>query len=154
MKLLCGLLAVACVPAALAGTNVPLPKDNLAEFVAEKLDITTLPSSIRPKPQKSKRTFEDYGYVAEQMDDGQKLVEMTPEGSQIHIKILEQNTFAIYVCAQRTGQTPDHGSIQRVVLLKLKGANGLLKGRESWKEFSACPVLGGDTDSSASSYGG
>jgi len=36
-------------------------------------------------------------------------------------------------------------------LLKLK--DGLLKGRETWKEFDACPVIGGgDQDSSSSNY--
>ena len=80
MKRLSGLLALACVPAVLAGNNAPLPKDNVAEFVAQKLDITTLPSSIRPKPQKSKKTFADYGYAMRQIDDKQKLVEATPAG--------------------------------------------------------------------------
>jgi hypothetical protein len=155
MKLLSGILALACVPAALAGNDAPLPKDNVAEFVAEKLDITTLPSSIRPKPQKSKKTFGDYGYVMRQADDKQVLVEATPEGSQINIRILEQKASAMYVCVQAPAQDAKGSPIQRVLLLKLKNADGLLKGRESWKEFSGCPVLGGDSaDSSAGSYGG
>ena len=153
MKLLCGFLALACAPAVLAANNAPLPKDNVTEFVAAKLDVTTLPSSIRPKPQKGKKTFSDYGYVAQQADDKQKLIEATPEGSQIDIRILEQNDSAMYVCVRTTRQAPDKNSAQRVVLLKLKNEDGLLKGRESWKEFSGCPVLGGDgADSSASSY--
>jgi hypothetical protein len=155
MKLLSGLLTLACVPAALAANNAPLRKDNVAEFVAQKLDVTTLPSSIRPKPQKSKKTFADYGYVMLQMDDKQKLVEATPEGTQINISILEQNDSRIYVCVKGPGPSANSGPIQRVLLLKLKNADGLLKGRESWKEFSGCPVLGGDgPDSSAGSYGG
>jgi len=155
MKLLSGILALACVPAALAGNNAPLPKDNVAEFVAEKLDVTTLPSSIRPKPQKSKKTFGDYGYVMRQLDDKQVLIEATPAGSQINIRILEQKVSAMYVCVQAPAQDAKSSPIQRVLLLKLKNADGLLKGRESWKEFSGCPVLGGDSaDSSADSYGG
>jgi hypothetical protein len=155
MKLLSGLLALACVPVALAGNNASFPKDNVAEFVAEKLDVTTLPTSIRPKPQKSKKTFADYGYTMQQIDDKQKLVEATPEGSQINISILEQNDSGIYVCVKSPGQSANSGPVQRVLLLKLKNAEGLLKGRESWKEFSGCPVLGGDSpDSSAGSYGG
>jgi hypothetical protein len=155
MKLLSGLVALACVPLALAGNNTPLPKENVAEFVAQKLDVTTLPSSIRPKPQKSKKTFADYGYAMQQIDDKQKLVEATPEGSQIYISILEQNDFGIYVCVKGPVQNASSGPIQRVLLLKLKNSDGLLKGRESWKEFSGCPVLGGDgPDSSGGSYGG
>jgi hypothetical protein len=154
MKLLSGILALACVPAALAGNNAPLPKDNMAEFVAEKLDVTTLPSSIRPKPQKSKKTFGDYGYAMRQLDDKQILIEATPAGSQINIRVLEQKTSAIYVCVQAPGKDANSGPIQRVLLLKLKNANGLLKGRESWKEFSGCPVLGADPAAVPDSYGG
>jgi hypothetical protein len=155
MKLLSGLLTLACVPAVLAANNAPLPKDNVAEFVAQKLDVTTLPSSIRPKSEKSKKTFADYGYALQQIDEKQKLVEATPEGSQIYIRILEQSDSGIYVCIKSPGQTANSGPIQRVLLLKLKNADGLLKARESWKEFSGCPVLGGDgPDSSAGSYGG
>jgi len=153
MKLLSGLLILACVPAALAGSNAPLPKDNVAEFVAERLDVTTLPSSIRPKTQKTKKTFSDYGYVMRQLDDRQILIESTPAGSQVNIRILEQKASAIYVCVQAPGPDGNSGPVQRVLLLKLKNENGLLKGRESWKEFSGCPVLGADT-AAADSYGG
>src|SRR5580693_5525957 len=113
MKFLTGLLAMAWVSAAFAGNNAPLPKDNVAEFVAEKLDVTTLPVSIRPKPQKNKKTFSDYGYALQQMDDKQKLIEATPEGSQINIRILEQNESGIYVCVQAPAGS---GSVQRVLL--------------------------------------
>ncbi len=154
MKLFCGLMALACVPVALAGNNVPYPKENVAEFVVEKLDVTTLPSAIRPKPEKKTKTFSDYGYVTRQLDDKQVLVETTPGGSQINIRILEQKASGIYVCVQGPGQNASSGQIQRVFLLKLKNANGLLKGRESWKEFDGCPVIGVDPASAGDSYGG
>ena len=52
------------------------------------------------------------------------------------------------------GENPSD-KIQRVFLLKLKDSGSLLKGRESWKEFDACPVIGGtDHDSTADAYGG
>jgi len=38
-------------------------------------------------------------------------------------------------------------------LLKLKNANGLLKGRETWREYDSCPVIGGeDQDSPSTGY--
>jgi hypothetical protein len=43
--------------------------------------------------------------------------------------------------------------IQRVFLLKLKNANGLLKGREPSKEFVGCPVIGVDAASITDSHG-
>jgi len=35
----------------------------------EKLDVATLPSAIRPKLVKSKKTTGDYGYVAREVDE-------------------------------------------------------------------------------------
>jgi hypothetical protein len=154
MRLIYGVIALACVPAALVGNNVPYPKENVAEFVVEKLDVTTLPSTIRPKPEKNKKTFGDYGYMTRQLDDKEGLVETAPGGSQINIRILEQESSGIYVCVQGTGKDASSGQIQRVFLLKLKNANGLLKGRESWKEFDGCAAIGVDPASGGDSYGG
>ncbi len=155
MKLVCGVLALACVPVALAKNSAAIPSDKVAEFVVEKLDITTLPSAIRPKPEKKKKTFSEYGYVTRQLDEKQVLVEATSGGSQISIRILEQKASEIYVCVEGPGKNASGSQIQRVFLLKLKNADGLLKGRESWKEFSGCPVIGGaDSDSAAGGYGG
>ena len=152
MKLLCGLMALACAPAALAGNGAAIPKEKVAEFVAEKLDITTLPAKIRPKPEKKKKTFGDYGYMTRLVDEKQILAEATPGGAQIHIRILELRASAIYVCVEGQGQNATSGHIQRVVLLKMKNSNGFLKGRESSREFDVCPVIGAD-DSATNSYG-
>jgi hypothetical protein len=154
MKLFCGVLALACVPVALARNNAAVPSEKVAEFVVEKLNITTLPSSIRPKPEKKKKTFSDYGYVTRRVEEKEALVEATPGGSQINIRILEQKPSEIYVCLQGPGQNATSGQIQRVFLLNLKNADGLLKGRESWKEFGGCPVIGVDPASAGDSYGG
>ena len=154
MKLFCGVMALACVPAALAGNNVPYPKENVAEFVVKKLDVTTLPSPIRPKPEKGKKTFGDYGYATRQMDEKEALAERTPGGLQINVRILEQKSSGIYVCVQGPGENAASGQTQRVYFLKLKNANGLLKGRESWKEFDGCPAIGVDPASPADSSNG
>ena len=155
MKLVCGTLALACVPVALAKNSDAIPSEKVAEFVVEKLDVTTLPSAIRPKLEKKKKTFSDYGYVTRQLDEKQVLVEATSGGSQISIRVLEQKASEIYVCVGGPGKNASSGQIQRVFLLKRKNADGLLKGRESWREFDGCPAIGGaDSDSQASAYGG
>jgi len=155
MKLLCGVMALACVPVSISGNNVPYPKENVAEFVVERLDVTTLPSTIRPKPKKRKKTFGDYSYVTRRLNEKEALVEATPGKSQINIRILELETSGIYVCVGGPAKNVSGGQIQRVFLLKLKNADGLLKGRESWKEFDCCPAIGGtDSDSHAGAYGG
>jgi|ERR1035438_8262269 hypothetical protein len=153
MKLFCGVIALACVPMAAAGNNVLYPTENVAAFVVEKLDITVLPSAIRPKPEKRKKTFADYGYVTRQLSENEALVEATPGRSQIDIRILEQEASGIYVCVRGPGKNVSNSQTQRVFRLKLKNENGLLKGRESSKEFAGYPVIGVDHAPLSDSYG-
>jgi hypothetical protein len=141
--------------AAPAGNNAPCPKEKVAEFVVEKLDVTTLPPAIRPKREKSKKTFGDYGYATRQVDEKQALLEAAPGDAQVSIRILEQDASGIYVCAGNTGKDESNAHMQRVLLLKLKESSGHLQSRESSKEFNSCPVIGGTDDSeaaAASSY--
>jgi hypothetical protein len=152
MKLYSALMALVCVPVALAGSNVPYPKENVAEFVAEKLDVTTLPSPIRPKPEKKKKTFYDYGYATQPPNEKGALVETGPAGSQIKFKILEQKESGIYVCVAGAAKNVGGGQIQQVLLLKLKDQSALLKARESWKEFPGCPVTRVDPTYSSDAY--
>jgi hypothetical protein len=153
MRLLCGVMALVCVPMSVAGNNVAYPTEKVAEFVVEKLDIMVLPSTLRPRSEKRKKTFAEYGYVTRQLSEKEALVEATPGGSQINIRILEQEASGIYVCVGGPGKDASNGQIQRVFLLRLKHANGLLKGRESSKEFAGCPVIGVDPASITDSYG-
>jgi hypothetical protein len=153
MKLLCGVIVLACVPLARAKNDADYPKEKLPEFLVEKLDVTTFPSRIRPKPEKGKKTFGDYGYTTRKVDEKEALVEAPHGGSEITIRVLEQSGSGIYVCVDSQGQNTNNGRIQQVRLLMRKNANGLLKSKESWKEFDGCPVIGGqDNDSHISSY--
>jgi hypothetical protein len=153
MKMLCGIIALASASAAVANNTTSFPKNKVTQYVVENLDVTTLPSGIRPKRDHSKKTFSDYGYVTSSLDDSQAVI-ATPAGTQINIKLLEQKSSEIYVCVAAPGENAS-SKIQRVFLLKVKNSGILLKGRESWKEFDACPVMGGtDHDSTADSNGG
>jgi hypothetical protein len=130
-----------------------IPRKSCPEFLVEKLDVTTFPSRIRPKPEKGKKTFGDYGYTTRKVDEKEALVEAPHGGSEITIRVLEQSASGIYVCVDSQGQNTNNGRIQQVRLLMRKNANGLLKSKESWKEFDGCPVIGGqDNDSHISSY--
>jgi hypothetical protein len=155
MKVMSGMLLLAWMPLALAKSDAAYPKEKVAEFVVEKLDVTSIPSAIRPKREKGKRTFGDYGYVTRKIDDNEALVEAPQGRSQITISILEEDKSGIYVCFSGQAQKQSSSQIQQVFLLKVKNGNGLLKGRESWKEFDSCPVIGGaDNGSAADAYGG
>jgi hypothetical protein len=155
MKVMSGVFLLVWMPLAVAGKDAAYPKEKVAEFVVGKLDVTSIPSAIRPKGVKGKKTFGDYGYVTRKLDANEALVEAPQGHSQIAITILEENKSGIYVCLNAQPQEQSSGQIQRVFLLKLKNGSGLLKGRESWKEFDGCPVIGGDeNDSAADAYGG
>jgi hypothetical protein len=143
------------MPVAVANTDTAYPKEKVAEFVVEKMDVTSITSTILPKREKGKKTFGDYGYVTRRLDDNEALVEAPQERSQITIRILEESRSGIYACFSGQAQKQSGTQIQRVFLLRLKNGEGLLKGRESWREFDKCPVTGGaDTDSTTNSYGG
>jgi hypothetical protein len=155
MKVMSGALLLAWMPLAVAKSEKAYPKEKVAEFVVEKLDVTSLPLAMRPKQEKGKKTFEDYGYVRRRVDDKEALVEDPQGGSQITVSILEENKSRIYVCFNNVPQKQSSSQIQRVFLLKIKNGSGLLKGRESWKEFDTCPVMGGaDSSSAGEAYGG
>ena len=155
MKVLSGVLLLAWMPLAASKSEKVYPKEKVAEFVVEKLDVTSMPLAMRPKREKGKKTFEDYGYVRRRVDDKEALVENPQGGSQITISILEENKSGIYVCFNNGPQKQSRSQIQRVFLLKVKNGSGLLKGRESWKEFDTCPVMGGaDSELSGDGYGG
>jgi hypothetical protein len=153
MKVVMGVAILACASLVIAKTNVPYPAEKLAEFVVDKLDVTTLPSDIRPRREKAKKTFRDYGYVTRQVDEKTATVEPTTSGLQISLRVLQQEAAGIYVCAEGSEKNSNKTQVQRVLLLKLKDQNGFLKSRESAREFAECPVTGGsDQDSATSSY--
>jgi hypothetical protein len=95
MKVVSGVFLLVCMPLAVAKSDKAYPKANVAEFVVEKLDVTSIPAAIRPKREKGKKTFGDYGYVTRRLDDNEALVEAPQGGSQVTINILEQNKSGI-----------------------------------------------------------
>jgi hypothetical protein len=66
------------------------------------------------------------------------------------IEVLDLNSSGIYVCVAEPGKDGGHAKTQSVILLKRKESDALLKGRETFREFAACPVIGGR----GNSYGG
>ena len=148
-------VALSYAPLALAGNNAAYPNEKVAQFVVEKLDVTSLPSAIRPKKEKAKKTFTDYGFTTQSIDEHEAILEAPGGTRKFSIKILGQQSSGIYVCLAEPMQNAGEAKTQSVFLLKRKDSNGLLKGRESFREFAACPVVGGsDQGSAASAYGG
>jgi hypothetical protein len=141
-KVVLALAALSYAPLTVAGDKVVYPKERVAEFIVEKLDVTSLPAAIRPKKEKGKKTFADYGFTAQGVDESEAIVWAASGGRKLSIKVLDQRSSGIYVCIAEPGQTSAQAKMQTVVLLKRNDSNTLLKGRESWREFSSCPVIG------------
>jgi hypothetical protein len=151
-EVLLAVMALSYSPLVVAGNEAAYPREKVAEFVVEKLDLTSLPSAFRPKKEKGKKTLADYGFTAQRMDENVAIIQAAGGARRLAIKVLDQKSSGIYVCVAEPGENGGDTRAQRVVLLKRKNPNALLKGRESFREFAACPVIGG-SDSATNSYG-
>jgi hypothetical protein len=149
-KVLLAFVALSYSPLMVAGNDAAYPKEKVAAFVVEKLDLTSLPSAFRPKKEKGKKTVADYGFTAQRIDENEAILE-TGGVTRLAIKVLDQNSSGIYVCVAEPGENGGETKAQSVVLLKRKNPNALLKGSESFREFGVCPVIGG-SESSSNSY--
>jgi hypothetical protein len=155
IKIALALAALSCAPLTVAGDKAAYPREKVAEFIVEKLDITSLPAAIRPKKEKGKKTFADYGFTTQRVDENETILQAVSGARKLSIKVLDQRPAGIYVCVAEAGQNAGEAKTQSVVLLKRNDSNALLKGHETWREFASCPVIGGsDKDSEASAYGG
>jgi hypothetical protein len=149
-KVLLAVVALSYAPLGLAGNKAEYPNEKVAEFVIEKLDLTSLPSALRPKREKGKKTFADYGFTVQTVDENEAVVEAAGGMRKLSIKVLDQKSSGIYVCVAEPGENGGQAKTQSVVLLKRNEPGALLKGRESPREFAACPVIGGSGSTTGS----
>jgi len=150
-KVLLAVVALPYAPLGVAGNKAEYPNQKVAEFVIEKLDVTSPPSAFRPKKEKGKKTFADYGFTTQTVDENEAVIEAAGGMRKLSIKVLDQKSSGIYVCVAEPGENGGQAKTQSVLVLKRNDPSALLKGRETFREFAACPVIGG-SDSSASSY--
>jgi len=151
-NVLLAVVALSYAPLVVAGNEAVYPKEKVAAFVVEKLDLSSLPSAFRPKKEKGKKTLADYGFTAQRVDENEAIIEAVGGVRRLTIKVLDENSSGIYVCVAEPEDNGGDPKAQSVVLLRRKNADALLKGRESFREFAACPVIGG-TDFATNSYG-
>jgi hypothetical protein len=152
-KILLAVVAMSYAPLGVAGNKAEYPSEKVGEFVIEKLDVTSLPRAFRPKKEKGKKTFADYGFMAQRVDENETIIEAPGGVRKLTIKVLDQNSSGIYVCVAQPAENGGQAKMQSVILLKRKESSALLKVHLSFREFAACPEIGG-SDSSGNSYGG
>src|SRR4029077_1247522 len=127
-KVLLAVVALSYAPLVVAGDEAAYPKEKVAAFVIDKLDLTSLPSALRPKKEKGKKTFADYGFTAQRADESEAVLEAAGGVRRLAIKVLDQKSSGIYVCVAEPGENGGAAKTQRVILLKRKDVNALLKG--------------------------
>src|ERR1700686_5362744 len=149
-NVLLAVVALSYAPLGVAGNKAEYPNEKVAEFVIEKLDVTSLPSAFRPKKEKGKKTFADYGFTVQTVDENEAAIEAAGGVGKLSITVLEQKSSGIYVCVAEPGESGGQAKTQSVLLLRRKDPSAMLKGRKSSREFAACPALGG-SDSPTSS---
>lgn len=142
-NVLLAVVALSYAPLVVAGNEAVYPKEKVAAFVVEKLDLSSLPSAFRPKKEKGKKTLADYGFTAQRVDENEAIIEAVGGVKRLTINVLDENSSGIYVCVAGSGENGGDPRAQSVVLLKRKNSNALLTGHESFREFAACPVIGG-----------
>lgn len=141
-KVVLALVALSYAPLTMAGDKAVYPTEKVAEFIVTKLDVTSLPAAVRPKKEKGKKTFADYGFTAQEVDEKEAIIRAAGGAKKLSIKVLDQRASGIYVCVTEPGQNAGEAKMQSVVFLKRNDSHALLKGRESWREFASCPVVG------------
>ncbi len=94
-KVLLAVVALSYSPLVVAGNEAAYPKENVAAFVVEKLDLTSLPSEFRPKKEKGKKTLEDYGFTAQRIDENEAIIDAAGGVRRLAIKVLDQKSSGI-----------------------------------------------------------
>src|SRR6266851_8661922 len=111
--------ALSCVPLTVAGDKAAYSRrEKTAEFIVEKLDINSLPAAIRPKKEKGRKTFADYGFTTQRVDENEATIQAVSGARKLSIKVLDQRRSGIYVCVTEPGQNTGEIKTQSVVLLK------------------------------------
>src|SRR5260370_8432197 len=74
-KLLLAIVAPSYSPLVVAGNEAAYPKEKVAAFVVEQLDLPSLPSAFRPNKEKRKKPFPHYGVTAQTMDENEPIID-------------------------------------------------------------------------------
>src|SRR5260370_32156863 len=96
-EVLWGFVGLSQAALGVSGDEAAYPKEKVAAFVVEKLDLTSLPSALRPKKEKGKKTFADYGFTVQTVDESEAVLEAAGGGRRLAIKVLDQKSAGIYV---------------------------------------------------------
>src|SRR5260370_1799717 len=104
-KVLRAVGALSYSPLVVAGNEAAYPKEKVAAFVVEKLDLTSLPSAFRPKKEKGKKTLADYGFTAQRMDENESIIEAAGGVGRLANKVPDQTSSATHPSVRKPAPT-------------------------------------------------
>jgi len=141
MKICATAMLVSCVWA--AWPNVSLAQtaprvENAALFVAEHLDVLSIPSSIYTRRRPGANTLKDYGFAQfEKADGGVRSVDQEKQ-RLFGIRIVEDNGGIKVLCIQDEALSEGSFISQNTVEVKL-GRDGLFHGTGRMPQSDQCP---------------
>jgi hypothetical protein len=96
-RVLLVVLFLSYVPLGVAGYKPEYPHEQIAKFVIDKLDVTSLPPGFWAKKVKGKKTIADYEFTAQTLNDNETVIK-TDGARKFVIKILDEKSSGIYAC--------------------------------------------------------
>jgi len=87
-KLVLAVVALTCTPLESTANNRAQPSERIAQFVVDTLDLTSLPAAFRLKKAKGKKTFADYGFVAQSLGETDVILTPTPRTSPLQTTVI------------------------------------------------------------------
>jgi hypothetical protein len=140
MKFMAAMLALGCCATAPAMSVAPFASRQTANarFVAEHLDVLSIPGSIYARRQPGAHALKDYGFTEfEQADGGVRSIDQ--KGQWIFgVKIVEDNGGIKVLCILDQPFDGTTGGSQNAFEVKL-GADGLFHGTGRMSQSDQCP---------------
>src|SRR5215468_7842316 len=120
VKVVLGIAALSCAPFPTMGNSALYPTERVTEFVIEKLDLTSLPAPFDLHKEKGKKTFADYHFTTQKLEDSAVALQTSGGEAALSLKILDQQPSGIFVCVSEAKQPGGAAKTQRVLFVKRK----------------------------------
>jgi hypothetical protein len=128
-----------CFTVEVGGPVPKYPTRNLAQFVIDKLDLTSFPSSIGPRRAEGKASFQDYGAFPRKVSEDEADLALKDESWWYRIAILKRTDSDIFACFEDRATYPARYHTQNVLWLLRPDSQSMLNAEISKIAFDDCP---------------
>ncbi len=133
-------MAIAVMAWGMAQSDTVYPVKDVVQFVVDRLDVTSFPSSIGPRREKNKTSFKDYGFTKREIKGNEVVLEEEGGGWKFTVAVLKRSDQGILVCIADRAVNGGSYNTQGPLFLVRKDGKSLLRwdGREA-PEVKECP---------------